>query len=140
MSVELVTLKRFALTNWKGRISFSQSAVENFDGVKVLNLAVYLPTTGNSTIELRCKNYPEFNIGTSQIGDQIYDYMYQTVLDNRADIAIYQENFNPVTKLINRIPQMNVFEYELTINNVAGDADISPSNPVYIELGFFRHL
>jgi hypothetical protein len=140
MTVELVTLKRFALTNWKGRISFSQAPVENFDGVKVLNLAMYIPTTGNETIELRCKNYPEFNVGTSQIGDQIYDYMYQTILDKRQDVAIYQENTNPVTKLINVIPQMNIFDYELTINNVAGDADFSPSNPVYVELGFFRHV
>lgn len=87
MTVELVTLKRFALTNWKGRISFSQAPVENFDGIKVLNLAMYLPTTGNETIELRCKNYPEFNVGTSQIGDQIYDYMYQTILDKRQDVS-----------------------------------------------------
>lgn len=137
--MSLVTLKRFALTSWKGRISFSQASVENFDGIKVLNLSYHTPTTGNSTMEIRCKNYPEFNIGTSQIGDQIFDYMYQTVLDNRAEIAIYQENTNPITKFHNVIPQMNTFEYEVTINNIAGDADISPSNPVYIELGFFKH-
>ena len=101
--------------------------------------ACVYPVCGVDRPERRLSS-PEFNIGTSQIGDQIYDYMYQTILDKRQDVAIYQENTNPVTKLHNKVPQMNIFDYELTINNVAGDADITPSNPVYVELGFFRHV
>lgn len=136
----LKALRRFTLTSWTDRYTF-YDPVENFDGVKVMNLFFTTPTTGNNTIEFAVTSNPEFNQAASVEQDgKINYYMFQTVLDPRADVSIFQENRNPVFELPKLVPQLNSFKYELTINGVTGDGDISGSNPVYIEIGFFKKL
>ena len=131
-------LRRFTFTSWQDRYTF-YDPVENFDAIKVMNLFWTTPSTGNNTIELKITSNPEFNQGASVEPDgKINYYIFQTVLDPRQNVSILQENRNPVFELPKLITQLNQFSYEITINNLSNDPDITVSTPVYVEFGFFK--
>lgn len=135
---KLVALRRFAITNWKGTISFDADAVTNFDSMKVLNLQYTTPTTNNTTLEFQITSQPSWNIGRVIQNNMSYRYFYQTVLDSRADVNMYIENINPIIDLNEQVTLFNHFDFEITLNLAKADVDISPVNPIYIEMGFYQ--
>lgn len=137
---KLVGLRRFVFTKYEDRYTF-YAPVPLFDSVKVMNLSWKTPTTNNNTIEFLINSHPEFNQGSAISTDgTIQEYMYQTILDPRTDVAIYSENLNPVFDLSKPVPNFNQFTYKILINTLQADVDISPTNPLYIEIGFFKRL
>jgi len=138
MTTTLRTVRRFALTSWKMNVSFDQLPILNFNGIKVLNLSWTVPTTNNNTLELRIPSYPEFNLGARIDGNNlVYDYLYAVTLDPRQDYTLMNENLNPPFQLNKYIPKISTLDFEISINGIYGDVDISPTNPVYIEIAFF---
>jgi len=135
---KLIGMRRFALTSWTGDVDFQSAPVRPFDAVKLLNLQYFTVSTNNVTMELNIISHPSWNIGYSvNTNNQPMRYFYQTYLDPRIDQNIYVENLNPIINC-DAENQLNKISYEVTINGTRGDDDITPTNPVYIELAFFK--
>lgn len=135
---ELIGTRRFILTSWKDVIRF-YDPVENIEGVKLLNISYTTPSVGNNTFELQILNSDDFNVGRAIAPTGVLlPYFYQTFLDPRQDAALYIENTLPVIPLRNKINQLNFISYEIYINALPNDPDVSPLSPFYLELGFFR--
>lgn len=136
----LVELRTFTFTSWKDTITL-YNAVTPFDGIKVLNMNYTTPTTGNLTLQLAIVSNPEFNIGKLVASDGgETDYMFATILDNNSGANVYVENINPIIKLDRVNPTFRQFRYEIYINGLTADADITSSYPVTVEVGFFKRL
>lgn len=133
---KLVALRKFILTSWADRINF-YTPVNNYDAVKVANIAWTSPTAGNNVLEFSVKTESEWSVGKSQATNgSTYDYMYSWFFDPRADVTIAQENILPPIDVSFR-PQLTTFEYELLINGATADPDINGSYPIHIELAFY---
>ena len=136
----LKSKKRFALTNWTGDVEFQGKPVTDFDGVKLLNLQYLTITPNNNTLELFISNPSDWNIGDSVNTQNLpIPYFYQTYLDPRTSQNVYIENQEPPQGCMYQ-EQLNRLSYRITINGEQADPDITPTNPVYIELGFYKKI
>ena len=77
---KLVALRRFAITNWIGTISFDADPVLNFNAVKLLNLQYTTITPNNNTMEIEITSFPQWNLGRVIQNGQSFKYFYQTVI------------------------------------------------------------
>lgn len=138
---QLKDLRRFILTSWSDTIRFYEP-VEDFDGVMLMNIGFTTVTTGNILIDFVLTSEPLWNIGKAiQPGsNSIYHYLYSMFGDPRAQVTLYTENPSTYPIPVTRRPQLNQISYEVLFNGQSGDPDISPSNPMLIELAFFKKV
>jgi hypothetical protein len=139
-NLEFIRPASFSFTSWQG-LQNIKNPIENFDAIKLLNFSWRTPSTGNNTMNIVITSNDDFNQGvdTTPSGD-VSNYFYKTVLDPKSDVGFFYENLNPPYMLPSRIPKLTQFRYELLINGATNDPDISPSDPVLVELGFYRRI
>lgn len=136
--VKTIVLKCIA---WKDVIEL-YSPVENFDMIRVDSIKYTTASANNESLAFAITNLNGALIGSEQnlTGDQVLDHTYYTILDKRVDVTIFRENiFDPI-ELINPPSVYSQLKYEIYIDNAPTNADITSSNPVYVELSFFKTL
>jgi hypothetical protein len=137
----LKDMRRFILTSWSDTIRFYEP-VEDFDGVMLMNIGFTTITTGNILIDFVVTSEPLWNIGKAvqPVSNSIYHYLFSMFGDPRAQVTLYTENASTYPIPVTKRPQLNQISYEVLFNGQSGDPDISPSNPMLIELAFFKKI
>lgn len=139
---QLLLLKTVVLKciSWKDTIEL-YSPIEGFDHIKVESMKYTTASTNNESMAFAITNLNGALVGSQQNldGDQVLEHTWYTILDKRPDVTVFREN------ILDPIPVQNKsvykqLKYEIYIDNALADSDISASNPVFIELSFFRSV
>jgi hypothetical protein len=127
---------KFRLTSWNSTINLP-IPYENVSAIKVRWLLYTTATTGNEDLSLSCKefNASGYNINRDGSND---DYFFTTPLDLQSNVTCLTSNFTGEMDISfeNVIRSINKFTLEVYINGIPA-IDISNSNPLVIELGFY---
>lgn len=126
----------FQFTSWKSKVNLP-IPFEEIEKIRVRWMSYETGSTGGRFIKVR---FPHMETnGVHYLGDgSTTDYFFATAIDARANVSHYYENFSGEHDIVlgKPIPKLWSFDIEFTIND-APAFDITVSNPITMEIGFY---
>lgn len=133
MKLKKIQLK---IQNWNSNISLPIT-IDNCVGIKVRWLAYNTASEGNFTMEISSNSFPMSGYHLAANGST-FDYFYSAPLDQAVNVSCISSDLQTQVMDINLTAKksINQFNLEFFINHLPA-TDITPQNPVSLELGFY---
>ena len=135
---KLIKKCKFVIDSWDYRISMPYS-IRNVRKMKLRLLSYVTATAGNRDLTIRLKQFQQHQQGlfikNSNANDQ---YLFAMPLNSSAIAAGLYTNYTKEYDLESdrELPEINEIHLECLINDLP-TPDITPSNPVTVEIGFY---
>lgn len=127
---------RFKMSSWTVSIRLPLP-VDNVTGIKVRWIVYVTASANNQDLQLSCREFPAsgYNLLDNGATD---DYFFSTPLDPSADVSCIFSDYSGPVDIPFQYKQRSI--NQMTIQafiNGAPAIDISPANPLSMELGFY---
>ena len=135
---ELIKKCKFIIDNWDFKIAMPYS-IKGVRYMKVRLLSYTTASSGGRDLTIRLRQFQQHQQGLFIKSDRANDqYLFMMPIDSSAVVTnLYTNYLNEYDlKSDTPLPEINEIHLECLINDVP-TADITPANPVTIEIGFY---